>query len=175
MPTWFPWQLEFPQEQVTYPWQWFLITSVGFVILALIAYKFVVPMIGVYLVDRRNAIVEADARVRSTMEEVETLRNQYRARLELIEGETAQRMGEAVNEAAAIRDRLLREAQEAASAIVQRGREDVERERAKELLRMRTEFADAVVRAAEHAARSMDTAAHRKLVEEFVHEVGVRS
>jgi len=174
MPFEFPWTLH-PPPGVS-KGQWLVILVIGFALIALIVWRFIVPMIGGFLSERQKAIAEAANQVEETLRETEILRNDYWQRLEAIEEETERRMEEAVREAEALRERILAEARQNAEALVRRGEEEVARERAKALALLRTQFVEGVIRAAEHtAARSLDAAQQKRLVDEFVRNVGVKS
>jgi F-type H+-transporting ATPase subunit b len=156
--------------------EWFVVLLIGFICVAYVIARFVLPMIGRMLAERQTAIIEAANQVETTLRETEQLRNEYRRRLERIEEETEQRMAEAVQEAEALREQILEEAREQARAIVRRGEEEVERERAKVLMNLRTQFVEDIIRAANYAAqRSLDAEHQRRLVDEFTQKVGTAS
>lgn len=169
-----PWTLHPPPGVGTF--QWFVILLVGFVCVAYIVARFVLPMIGRMLAERQTAIAEAANQVETTLRETEQLRNDYRQRLERIEDETEQRMAAAVQEAEVLREQILEEARSQAQAIVRRGEEEVERERAKVMINLRTQFVEDIIRAADYAAeRSLDAGHQRRLVDEFIRKVGTAS
>src|SRR5512144_135308 len=131
-----PFALEHPPEITDF--QWLIVSAIGFLILAFIVGKWIVPsMITPHLRDRRKAIADADAQVRETRRQTEEMRNDYVARLEHIEDETERRMQEAVKEADELRERILAEAQASVEALRRRGEEEVARERAKALIHLR--------------------------------------
>jgi len=156
--------------------QWLIVRGIGLLLVAGIVWKFLVPMVGSLLSERQAAISEASTQVEATLRETEELRNDYRRRLETIAGETERRIQEALREAEALRETILDEARHTAAAIVSRGHDEVERERAKARVHLRTQFVHGVISAAEHAAaRSLDSSEHRRLVGEFIKDVAARS
>lgn len=170
-----PWVIEHPPEAGLVPF-----LTVSFVAFAIVVWFVVTkipgPMFRTILDERRTAIAHAADQVQSTLRDTEHMRNDYRARLEGIHIETERRLAEAVHEAESIRDAIIEDARKLAAAIVQRGREEVERERAKTVKTMRTEFVEDVIQAAQHAAAgSLDANAHQRLVQEFVQAVGAKS
>ena len=172
MPWWVPFRPEPPAP--IGPGQWLTELSIGFLLLAFIVVRFIVPMLRGLLQERGRAIAETADQVQETLRETETLRNNYRERLEHIEDETERRMDAAVEEAQSLRERILAEAEEHARGIVERGAAEVERERAKVAVRLHREFVDDVVGAAEFAMeRSVDERLQERLVADFV--VRVRS
>jgi F-type H+-transporting ATPase subunit b len=171
----FPWVIEHPPEAGLLPFV--MVSVIAFAVVVWFVLKMVPgPMIRGILDERKTAIAHAADQVQSTLRETEHMRNDYRVRLEGIHQETERRLAEAVHEAESLREAILEDARKAAAAIVQRGHQEVERERAKTVKTMRTEFIDDVIQAAQYAAASsLDSNAHQRLVREFVQEVGAKS
>jgi F-type H+-transporting ATPase subunit b len=171
----FPWIVEHPPEAGFLPF--LMVTVIAFLVVAWFVWtKIPGPMIRGILDERRSAIAHAADQVQSTLRETEQMRNDYRLRLEGIHSETERRLAEAVQEAESIRDAILEDAKKVAAAIVQRGHEEVERERAKTVKTMRTEFVEDVIAAAKFAAAgSLDAGAQQRLVQEFVSSVGAKA
>lgn len=158
------------------PTQWLIVLVAGFVLLAFIVVRFIFPMIGVQLTARQAAIAETAQQVEATLKETEELRSDYQMRLERIEDETEARLQEAIREADLLREHILSEAKQNAEGILRRGQEEVERERAKALANLRNEFIEDVIQATEFAvARSMSDTTQKRLVQEFVKNVGTKS
>jgi len=152
--------------------QWAIALIAGFLLLAFVVGKLIVPMVLRLLDDRQGDIAGAAEQVERTLREAEQVRDDYRERLEHIEDETEARMAAAVEEASRLRESILEEAQHVAEEIVRRGHEEVAREYAKVMARLHGEFVDNVILAAEHAAeRSLDDAAQRRLLADFVASV----
>lgn len=171
----FPWVLEHTKDVTDA--QWLMVTGMGFLLIVFLVVKFVWPsMIRPHLVQRQHAITQAAEQVESTLRETKALRDDYVQRLDRIEDETATRIAEAVREAEELHKRILAEARESAEALISRGHGEVERERAKAMARLRTEFVRGVIGAAEFAAaKSLNAAHQRRLVDEFVNELGAKS
>jgi F-type H+-transporting ATPase subunit b len=170
-----PWVVERPPDAGYLPF--LMVSVIAFVVVVYFVFKVVPgPMIRGILDERRTAIAHAADQVQSTLSETEHMRNDYRARLEGIQSETERRLADAVNEASTLRDAILEDARKHAAAIVQRGHEEVERERAKTVKAMRGEFVEDVIQAAQYAAAgSLDANAQQRLVQEFVKNVGAKS
>ena len=170
-----PWVVEHPPEAGYLPF--LMVSVIAFAVVIFFVLKVVPgPMIRGILDERRTAIATAADQVESTLRETEHMRNDYRVRLEGIQHETERRLAEAVQESGTLRDAILEDARKMAAAIVQRGHEEVERERAKTVKMMRGQFVDDMIQAAEHAAAgSLDATAHQRLVQEFVQNVGAKS
>ncbi|HSV75209.1 MAG TPA: ATP synthase F0 subunit B [Chthonomonadales bacterium] len=148
--------------------QWVIVLGSGFLLLALLVRRFVVPMLLRLLEERQSDIAGAEEQVARTLRGAEQVRDSYRERLQHIEDETEARMAEAIAEADRLRDGIVEEARAVAEDIVRRSHEEVAREQAKLMARLHIEFVDDVVLAAEHAAeRSLDEGARRRLLAEF--------
>lgn len=170
----FPFILEHPPEFTDI--QWLMVRGIGFVLVFWIFWKFIRPMVGVHLVSRHEAIVEADHQVQSTLHETKEMRDDYQARLESIQDETRRRMDEAVHEAEMLREQILSEARQTATTIARRGEDEVAREHAKAMLHLRTQFVEGVIGAAKHAAAgSVTENHHRRLIEEFTKDLASKS
>ncbi len=171
----FPWVIEHPSDAPHV--QFIIVTVFAFLLVVAFAWKLIPgPMIRGILDERRTAIGHAVDQVESTLRETEQMRNDYRQRLEGIHHETERRLAEAVLEASSLREAILEDAQKASQSIVRRGQDEVERERAKVVQSMRTKFVEDAIHAAEYAAaRSLDPSAQRRLLQEFVQNVGVKS
>lgn len=166
-----PWILEHPAEVTDV--QWLIVSTIGFVLVAFIFYKFVLlGMIAPHLKDRTVAIEEADRQVQQTLAETEQLRNDYRQRLERIEEETQQRMTAAIREAENLRDQILADGREHAAALVRRSEEEIAHERAKSMLLLRKKFVEDTIHAAQYAAsRSLAPQDQSRLVAGFIQEL----
>lgn len=112
--------------------------------------------------DRRKA--EADA-----------ARARYEQELRGIEAQARQKLTEAVAEGQKVAAEIKTQANQDASDRLQRAVEDIARERERAEVLMREHVIGLSLRTAEKLLRKeLDDAAHRKLVGEFVDEVGTR-
>jgi F-type H+-transporting ATPase subunit b len=174
MPSWIPFKLEPPSPLAPIPWASEL--TLGFLLLAFVVGKFIVPMLADMMQVRARSIAEASDQVEATLRDVETMRNDYRQRLENIEDETEQRMAQGVEEAQALRAQILAESEVLARDIVERGNSEIERERAKISIQLHREFVDDVIGAAAFAMRqSVDDRLQERLVADFVSRVRTES
>ncbi len=156
--------------------QWLVVRGIGFALVLWIIVKFIVPMFKGILDTRQAAIVEAATQVETTLRDTQEMRNDYRERLAQIEDETRRRLADAEREAEDLRERILAEARQNAAALARRGEDEVARERAKAMLHLRTQFVKGVIGAAKHAAAgSLDTTHQRRLVDDFVKDLGAKS
>jgi len=166
-----PWLLEHTSEVTDL--QWLLVRTAGFAALAFIVVKFIVPVVRGMLNSRLRAIEETAEQVRSTLEETERMRDDYRERLDNIAEETARRLEAAVAEADQLRQHIEGEARQQSEAIVAQTRAELRREHEKAMARLRIEFAEDVVEAARFAAsRTLTQDRQADLVGAFVRELG---
>ena len=169
-----PWVLEHPSNISNQ--SWLIVTGAGFLLVVWLLMKFVVPLIGGMLTERQTSIAEAARQVKATLAETENMRNDYQARLEGIEEETKARMEEAIREANTLREQILEDAKRDVGAIVQRGHDEVSRERLKAQKDLKIQFVDDVIKAASFAAAGInDENMQRSLVDEFTRNVGTKT
>ncbi len=170
-----PWILEHTRDVSNV--QWLIVSFVGCALLVWVWLKFVGPsMVAGHLAEHQRQVAEAIEQVEKTLSETAEMRNDYRKRLDSIEEETSRRMDEAVSEADMLRDQILGAARETSAGILRRGEQEVARERAKAMVHLRQQFVESVVGAARHAAAgSLQPVDHKRLVEEFVNDLGAKS
>ncbi len=170
----FPWTLERPENINLI--QWIIVNFIGFALIVWLVWKYLLPKIGEMLAERRTNISEMITQVDTTMRETAQLRDDYHSKLEGIQAETQLKLEQAMSEADILRNQILEEAKRDAEFIVQRGRDEVERERAKTLVRMRERFVNDVIGAAQFAAaRGVSEEEHHRLMDEFIMNVGSKS
>ncbi len=154
--------------------QWLIVKGMGLIVVVFVILKFIWPsMIQPSLTQRQLDIAHQADQIAETLKETEQLRNDYRNRLAKIEDEAKARLEEAVKEADDLRNRILAEAKTTAESLENRGRMELERERAKAIVGLQRKFVEDVIGAAQYAAEgSLDSASHDRLVSDFVGKVG---
>lgn len=153
--------------------QWFIVRTLGFLVMVFIVWKFIVPVIRGMLRDRYDSIISAEAQRQATLTETEAVRDDYRNRLNRIEAETSDRLDQAVVEADELKTHILGEAARASAALLARAEAEVKMERAKALADLRSEFAEGVVgAAAEAASLSLTETRQEALLSRFVAQLG---
>lgn len=150
-----------------------LISAVGFLILVFVLSKFAFgPIFGMLQARQdtiRGNLDEAEAR----RAEMERLQHEYEARLAQIEEEARDKIQAAVKDAQAARDEIISKAQADSQAIVQRGTEEIERERAKAMVEMRNQIADLATTAASRLVRqNLNAGSHAQLIDEVIAGIG---
>jgi len=150
-----------------------LISAVGFLILITVLKKFAFgPIFGMLQARQdtiRGNLDEAEAR----RAEMERLQREYEASLARIEEEARDKIQAAVKDAQAARDEIIAKAQADSQAIVQRGQEEIDRERAKAMVEMRDQIADLATTAASRLVRqNLNAGNHAQLIDEVIGGIG---
>jgi F-type H+-transporting ATPase subunit b len=105
--------------------------------------------------------------------EMETLRTEYQEKLSAAEAESREKIQAAIGEAQSLKDKLVGEARKQADDIKQRATADMNMERERMMVELRTRVVDLALTAAEKVTReTMTDDRHRKLVAAFVEESG---
>jgi F-type H+-transporting ATPase subunit b len=150
-----------------------VVNIVGFVVLLLILKKFLYGPITKMFADRADDIRSTYEAAESEKAAMEKLRLDYEKRLADIEAEAREKIQAAIKEAQGARDEIVSDAKEKADKLLQRGEDELAREREKTIVALRQELADLVVSASSKlVAREMNDEAHRKLIDEFISSIG---
>lgn len=149
-----------------------LIQAVGFIILAFMLTKFLIRPINNLLEERTNTIQGKLDDAEKARQEMISMRGEYEQRINNIETEARERIQEATKEAHAARDLLLAEAREQSEKLIERGKEEIQREKDKALVEIRDQVADlAILAAGQIIEKSLDDAAHRALIDDILNDV----
>jgi len=146
---------------------------IGFVLLWMLLKKFLFgPVMG--LVQSRATEIKATYdKADAELSDAEQLKAQLDARLAAIEAEARTRIQAAINEAQTAKDDMLAEARARVEDTIRRGQEDLAREREKILAEIREQTVDLSIAAAgKIIGESLDQARHRKLVNDFIDQIG---
>ena len=159
-----PFKNEFPKS--------FVALTLGFVLLAALLWRFVLPALKNALADRETRIETAHNEVQTALSDVRNLRNDYDARLKSIEAEARERIDAAVREAEAVRGEIIAEAQSTAEAISRRTQEELARERNRQRLLLRRQMVQSAFDAAEQSIVSTNSdSTQRELIKDFASQV----
>jgi len=136
-------------------------------ILRLVAYKPIMRMLD-----------ERAARVRESLETAERIKEreaetaqQAEERLEEVRREGQSLIGQAQQISARIQEEARQQAQKEGETLLERARNEIQLERDGAIARLRAEFADLTISAAERViGQSLDRRAHRRLIDEVLAE-----
>ena len=151
----------------------FLATLLGFIVLALLIWRFVGPGARSLFTGRTNRIVETHEQADRVLADAVQIRNDYATRIADIESEHRQRLAAAVRDADAARAAIIADAHEAARALRRRTEEEIARERGRQRILMRRQIVGITVDAAEQAILDLNSeSTQHKLIDDFVQRVG---
>jgi len=151
----------------------FILVAVNLIILYLFMKKFLFKPVTNFMENRKNSIEQglkdaADAKI-----EVAEAHKKYEEQIKNIKEESDKLLNEARTRAAREYDEIVATAKKDALAIVQKGHEDVERERAEMLSQIRQQIAVLAIAAATKLVQAnMDTDANKVMVDKFIDEAG---
>ncbi len=153
--------------------QFILISLVGFLILLYVLMNFAFkPMV--------KTLNARQDKIRGDLDEAEAARNRmialqrdYEHRLAAIEDEARDKIQAAVREAQLAREQMVAKAHEDAALIMQRGREEIESERAKSLAQARNQIVDlATMMARQSTRQNLSAQGQSALIDDAIAQVG---
>lgn len=151
---------------VIWTWVLFLLT------LGILAWK-VFPYISGSLEERQRKIQDAIDEARSSREEAERLREEQRAQLRASRRQAQELLAEAREAGEKLRQEILAEAREEQERLLERARAEMVREREELREEIRKETVEISLAVAERLIRArLDTEEHRRLVRDYVRELG---
>ncbi len=166
-----PWLLEHPADISDF--QWIVVRTAGFLALAALVVKLIVPAIRAKLEERTTTVADSLDQVRQALADAEAIRDDYRDKLDHIAEETQRRLDEAVASAAELRSHIESEARQHAEAIIAHARSEARRDWERAMAHLRIEFAEDVIEAASYAAaRTLTESRQASLLDAFVREFG---
>ena len=150
-----------------------LIQAISLVILVAILKKFAfAPILGL-LDDRRLAVTRQMEQMDADRQAMEAARQDYQQRLTNIEAEARERIQAAVKEAQQLREQIITESRTQGEGLLKRAQEEIQREKQKALVELRTEVAELAVGAATKIlGRAIDAQAQRDLIGSVIQDVG---
>ncbi|MBI4871734.1 MAG: F0F1 ATP synthase subunit B [Candidatus Riflebacteria bacterium] len=147
----------------------------GFLLLFWLLSRYLFGPLGRVIAEREQRVKEKMDEAERNSLEMQTMRDEYHRRIAAIETETRDRIQGAMKEALAAKDELLESAREEAERVLQRGRQELEREKHMALVETRDAIVDLALMAAEKLIeRNIDSRVHRALIDDII-EHGVKS
>lgn len=161
------------QELVTLvPWT-FIATIINLFIQMFLIKKFLFKPINDILEKRKNLADKTIREAREAKEEADSLKDQYEDSLTSAHAEAAKIVSDAQKEAQSKADSLVKEAQEEAAGIKARAAADIEQERKKAVNEAKDEIGSlAMDIAGKVVEKEINEADHKKLIDEFINQVG---
>jgi F-type H+-transporting ATPase subunit b len=161
------------QELVTLvPWT-FIIQIINLFIQVYLIKKFLFKPINDILEKRRNLADKAIKDARQAQEEADSLKDQYESSLTNAHAEAAQIVSDAQKEAQNKADTLVKEAQAEAASIKARAAADIEQEKKKAVNEAKDEIGSLAMEiAGKVVEKEINESDHKKLIDEFINQVG---
>jgi len=157
-------------------WRALFTQAVGFLVVLWLLRKYAWDKLLDFIEKRRQAIAAEFEGIEAAKADVDGLRRKFDAELAGIEATRRTRIQEAMHEANAIASKLRDEARREAVAMRVKASRDIELEMDKANATFRDKMVDSVLTATERLIRQrLDDAQHRKLIAEFLDEVGTGS
>ena len=159
-------------EQLGVDWGKLLVQAFNFLILLFLLQRFAYKPL-LRIMDERSTRIRSDLdEARRLREEGERDRETYRGQLSRARDEARSILEEANGVASRIRTQALADAEAQNTALLQRARDEIAREKETAIAELRREVADLAIMAASHVVgRSLDDADRRRLVDEALTEV----
>jgi len=138
-----------------------------FGLLYLVAYKPLMRMLD----ERSGKVKESMEQTESIREQAERAEEEAKKRIEAASREGQDLVAQAVKTGEDIRQKAQEEAKPEAEALINRARQEIQRERDEAIGELRNEIADLTIAAAEKVIeQSLDKEAHRKLIDKVLEE-----
>lgn len=150
-------------------WKLILTHMAGFIITVLILKKFAwVPILGI-LDERREKIKSEFDNIEAGKADVASQKEGYEAKLRDIDALARQKLTEAVNEGQEIAAEIKAKGHSDANQIVERAKEEIERDKEKARAAMKDEMVRTTIAAAEKIiSAKMDDEQNRRLISDFI-------
>ncbi|MHB8064671.1 MAG: F0F1 ATP synthase subunit B [Ruminiclostridium sp.] len=151
----------------------FILVAVNLIILYLFMKKFLFKPVTNFMENRKNSIEQGLKQAADAKLEAAEAHKKYEEQIKNIKVDSDKLLNEARTRAAREYDEIVAAAKKDALAIVQKGHEDVERERAEMLSQTRQQIAVLAIAAATKLVQAnMDTATNKAMVDKFIDEAG---
>lgn len=150
-------------------WQTLVTQMAGFILVVLVFWKYLWgPILGI-IDQRRNEVEKTYSDAEEDRKAAEDLKADYEKHLANVDAEVRAKITEAAKEGQALREEIVTEARQKADEMRARAEEQIEREKDKAVLEIKTRVADLAVGAAQKLIdERLDDQKHRELVEKYV-------
>ncbi|HEX5132446.1 MAG TPA: F0F1 ATP synthase subunit B [Candidatus Krumholzibacteria bacterium] len=156
-------------------WKALLTQALGFLIVLWLLRKYAWDKLLAFIEKRRETIAAEFENIEKARSDADALRRKYDEELAGIEATRRARIQEAVHEASGIAGTIRDDARREAMEMRVKATQDVNIEMEKANAAFRDQMVDAVLTATEKLIRQrLDDAQHRRLINEFLDEVGSR-
>lgn len=151
----------------------FLFVLLNLLILYFFMKKFLFKPVTQFMENRKNSIEKALTDAEDAKKEVAESRKNYEQQIKNIKVDSDRLVSEAKQRASREYDEIVAAAKKDATLIIQKGHEEVERERAEMLQQIKQQVAILAISAATKVVQqNMDSEANKSLVDKFIDEAG---
>lgn len=151
----------------------FILVAINLIILYLFMKKFLFKPVTNFMENRKNSIEQGLKDAADAKLEAAEARKKYEEQIKKIKEDSDKLLNEARTRAAREYDEIVATAKKDALAIVQKGHEDVDRERAEMLSQIRQQIAVLAIAAATKLVQAnMNTDVNKVMVDKFIDEAG---
>ena len=148
-------------------------TIISFFLLLGLLWKVAFPQILKAMKKREETIRQQLEETQKTKREAESLLDEYKHQLAEARSEAQKIINDGKSLGENMRKEIVQKAQQESNQIVKRAQEEIELQKQKAILELQEKIADLSIMAASKIInKSLDTADHRRLVEEYVSKVG---
>jgi len=145
-----------------------------FLILFKVIETFFILPLGEAIHHRTSDLERTFAEAESLRNEMASMRSEYERKLAETEADARAKIQAQISEAQQLRQTLMSEATEKADQLVARAQQEIQSEKAKVIVELRTSVVDLALSAAEKViGENMNSDRNRKLVEDFINKVEV--
>ena len=146
-----------------------LVQAVGFLLVLAVFKVYLFKPIMSILDARRGEIDDQYSDAEATRKTAEELRANYEQHLAAVDEEMRAKIAEALKEGQAMRDEIIADSRAKADSILTKAQDEIQREKEKALVELKTTVVDFTVNAAGKLIEAnLDTDKNRKLVREFI-------
>ncbi|AOY75580.1 F0F1 ATP synthase subunit B [Clostridium formicaceticum] len=160
------------QGLVEFGWT-FVFQIVNTLIIFLVLRRFLFKPTTEFMENRTKGIEDAIEEAATKNKEAEELKTQYEAKLDNIKDERNQIIKEATKRAEERSEEIIKAAQAEAEKIIEKGQQDIQRERQKTVNELKDQISTlAIMAASKVIEEELNEKAHKKMIEQFIKEVG---
>ena len=150
-----------------------LFTLLNFIILFLVAKRFLIGPVLAIIETRQKEIDDMYAEAESSKEEAAKLKDEYEEKLERASEESEEIVKSAMRRAKLREEEILREAREQAARTVERAYEQVELEKKRAINEIKSEVSEMAIGIASAViGRDVDGDEHKDLIDSFIADMG---
>ncbi|HAF17871.1 MAG: F0F1 ATP synthase subunit B [Thermacetogeniaceae bacterium] len=146
---------------------------INFLVILAILYKFAYNPVMKFLDNRSEEIANNIAEAERNRSESEALLKEYQEKIAQASNEAQEIIARANKVTEEERNRILAQTRDEAAALLERARQEIQRERDEALFAVRQEVSTLAVMAAEKIlSRNLSTEDNKRIVDDFLNEVG---